>query len=116
MKKKIGSVSLATILAVGLVLGGAGGASAGAATLGSKSCTGSSSVSTQAYGNYAVTFNAFISNHGARTIVKGSASNAVSGWHHAYWSSLIGKRVDHASSGGASNAGSLSSVAWFCDY
>lgn len=98
------------------MLGGAGAASAGSASLGAKTCTGSSSVSTQAYGNYQITFNAYIPNRGARTIYKGSNTNSTVRWQYAYWSTSIGTRVEYASSGSVSNSGSLSNVAWFCDY
>lgn len=115
MKSSVRALNASAILTAGLVLTNAGVASAGSQSLGSKACSGDSSVSTQAYGEYQITFNAYIPNYGARTIRKGSNSIGGSKWQYAYWVSSTGSRVEYASYGSVSNAGYLSNVAWFCD-
>lgn len=115
MRKAIGKSAAAAVVAAALVLGGAGMASAGSANLGSKTCTGSSSVSSKAFGNYKITFNAYIPNIGAKTINAGTDSNTTAVWRYAYWSTKTGARVEYVTSGSVSNAGTLSNAAWFCD-
>lgn len=114
--KFLGGITAAAVLTAGLVLGGAGAAFAGSGTLGAKSCGSSASVSTKANGNYRITFNAYIPNYGSRTLAKGSNSDSTVRWQEVYWYTSIGSRVEYASSGSASNSGSLSGLAWFCDY
>lgn len=113
-KQFLGSITAASVLAAGLVLGGAGSASAGSATLYSKTCSGSN-VATKATGQNAITFNAVIPNVGARSVAKGR-NNGETTTQYAYWTNVVGSQVTYVSSGSVSNAGTLSSAAWFCDY
>ena len=115
MKQILGGITAASVPAAGLVLGGAGAASAGSQNLYTKSCTGSSSVSTQAFGQNQITFNAVIPNVGVRTAAKGSNNDSTARWQYAHWWNVIGSRVEYVSSGSVANAGTLSNAAWFCD-
>jgi hypothetical protein len=113
MKKTVACMAVAA-LATTTTIGIAGSALAGSGSLGSKTCS-TGSVSTTAYGNYAITFNAYIPNlGGAYTLQKGTNTSTKS-WKYAYWAVPAGARVEYASRGSASNAGTLTNLSWFCD-
>ncbi len=116
VKKVIGTFAGTVLLASALALGGAGAANAGSQSLGAHSCGGVSSLATKATGNYRITFNAYLPNKGAKTLTKGSNSDATVRTQSVYWYNSAGGRVEYANNGSASNSGSLSGTAWFCDY
>lgn len=116
MQKAVGRTSIAAALAAGLALTGASTAMAGYAGLGSFSCGTGSSVSTEAYGNYLITFNSYLPGYGAGTIYKGANFDNTLQWQYAYWYYMAGSMVSSATSGNVSNAGYLSDVGWFCDW
>jgi hypothetical protein len=113
-KRILGGITAASVLTAGLVLGGAGAASAGSQTLYSKSC-GENSVATQARGQNKISFSANIPNVGARSTSKGSDGDTTLRTHYVYWTNVVGSKVTQVNSGGVSNAGTLSSASWFCD-
>lgn len=104
---------IVALAATAVVFGTAGTATAGSGNLGAKTCN-FGSVSTQAYGQYNITFNAYVPNLGGALTVQRTGS-ITAAWKYAYWSAPAGQRVDYASSGSASNSGTLSNLAWFCD-
>lgn len=104
---------IVALAATAIVFGTAGTATAGSDSLGAKTCN-YGSVSTKAYGQYNITFNAYLPNlGGAYTIPRTGGVTAA--WKYAYWSVPVGQRVEYAKNGSASNSGTLTSLAWFCD-
>lgn len=113
-KRILSGVTAASVLTAGLVLGGAGAASAGGISLFAKSC-GENSVATQARGQGELRYNASIPNVGSKTAKRGVISDNATRTHSVYWTNVVGSKVTVVSSGGVSNAGTLTSAAWFCD-
>jgi len=104
---------IVTLAATAIVFGTAGTATAGSDSLGAKTCN-YGSVSSKAYGQNTITFNAYLSNLGGAYTIQRSGGITAS-WKYAYWSVPVGQRVEYARDGAASNSGTLTGLAWFCD-